>query len=104
MAPRLILASVLQLPLLLAQVAPASSPDGGLSWQLFGAWGISNVILLWIIVDQRATIREQAKELKEDRKQIVEEVVPLATRMLDALKDAADMIRAAAIDDRDRRR
>lgn len=100
MGPRLVLATVLQLPLLLAQAVPSSAPDAGLSWQLFGAWGISNVILIWVIVDQRKTIQEQAKELKEDRKQIVEEVVPLATRMLDALKEAADIVAAAARENR----
>lgn len=101
MGPRFLLVAGLQLPLLFAQVAPSSSaPDGGLSWQLFGAWGISNLILIWIIIDQRKTIQEQAKELREDRKQIVEEVVPLATRMLDALKEAADIVAATARENR----
>jgi hypothetical protein len=66
------------------------------TWQAFGAFGMVCVVLVWVIVDQRATIREQKDELRADRKQIIDEVVPLATRMLDALKDAGEIVKAAA--------
>lgn len=66
------------------------------SWQQFGAFGMVCVVLVWIILDQRRTISEQRKELREVRDQLVTEVVPLATRMLDALHDASEIVKAAA--------
>ena len=59
------------------------------TWPQFGAFGLVCMVLVWIIVDQRKTINEQKAELREVRQQLVEQVVPLATRMLDALTAAA---------------
>lgn len=62
-----------------------------------GVAGIVCAVLVWVILDQRATIREQKAELRENNRVMVEQVVPLATRMLDALKESHDMVTAAAI-------
>lgn len=72
------------------------------TWQQFGAFGLVCVVLVWIILDQRATIREQRSELRESSKVIMEQVVPLATRMLDALKEAGEIVKAAAVKGQDR--
>lgn len=66
------------------------------TWQQFGAFGLVCLVLVWIIMDQRRTIAEQKDELREVRRQLVEEVVPLATRMLDALREAGEIVAAAA--------
>lgn len=66
------------------------------TWQQFGAFGLVCVVLVWIILDQRRTIQEQKDELREVQRQLVNEVVPLATRMLDALREAGEIVAAAA--------
>lgn len=67
------------------------------TWSQFGAFGLVCLVLVWVIVDQRATIREQRQELREVSKALTDEVVPLATRMLDALKEAGEIVKAAAL-------
>lgn len=66
-------------------------------FQPLGVAGIVCSVLVWVIIDQRATIREQKQELREANRQLVDEVVPLATRMLDALKEAGEIVKAAAM-------
>lgn len=67
------------------------------TWQQFGAFGMVCLVLVWIILDQRATIREQKQELRENSKVFIDQVVPLATRMLDALKEAGEIVKGAAM-------
>lgn len=62
-----------------------------------GTTGVICLVLTWVILDQRATIREQKQELREAGKVLTDQVVPLATRMLDALKESHEIIKAAAI-------
>lgn len=65
-------------------------------FQPLGVAGIVCSVLVWIIVDQRATIRELRQELREANKAMVDDIVPLATRMLDALKEAGEIVRSWA--------
>lgn len=66
-------------------------------FQPLGVAGIVCSVLVWVIIDQRATIREQKQELRENNKVMVEQLVPLATRMLDALKEYHDFVQAEAM-------
>lgn len=63
------------------------------TFQQLGVAGIICSVLVWVIVDQRATIRELKQELREANKAMVDDIVPLATRMLDALKEAGEIVR-----------
>lgn len=69
-------------------------------FQPLGVAGIVCSVLVWVIVDQRATIRELRQELKDANKAMVDDIVPLATRMLDALKEAGEIVRTWAVDRR----
>jgi len=72
------------------------------TFQQLGVAGVICAVLVWVILDQRATIREQKAELRENNRVMVEQVVPLATRMLDALKESHDMVTAAAMKGQER--
>lgn len=68
-----------------------ADPTSG--WQQFGAWGFGLGVLVWVIIDQRATIKAQRDELTKVREQMISEVVPTAVRMVDALHAAAEATR-----------
>lgn len=74
--------------LIFGQASAAPSPDPSL-WTQFGPFAIVFILMAGLILDQRATIKSQAREITEGRKQIVEDVVPLAVRMVDVLRDVA---------------
>lgn len=79
-------------PILLGQDGGATTADPSM-WEQFGPFAIVFVLMAAAILDQRATIRAQAAELKEVREQMLSEVVPVATRMVDTLKDVADTMK-----------
>jgi hypothetical protein len=67
------------------------------TFQPLGIAGIVCSVLVWVIIDQRAQIRDLRQELRESNRQMITEVVPLATRMLDALKEAGEIVRAVVL-------
>lgn len=64
-----------------------------------GVTGVVCVVLSAWIVDLRKQNEALRQELRESNRQMVAEVVPLATRMLDALKEAGDLVRGIVAKD-----